>query len=103
MSPMFLGGLTARAMKLQNDLKSNSKFIEVYPKMSARSLRLKNYFEMDVDACLKELETKFDIKIMCQKQDHHSIDAVLAWQTGVRYFQDKANSEGNKAEGFIYY
>lgn len=103
MSPMFLGGLTARAMKLKSDFGTKCNFIEVYPKMSARTLRLDHYFEFDFNACLKKIESKFEIAIMCQKLDIHSIDAVLAWQTGKRYFEDDARVAGKKDEGWIYY
>jgi predicted nuclease with RNAse H fold len=103
MSPMFLGGLTARAMQMQYQLKNTCTFIEVYPTMAARRLRLKNYFNDDIENCFKELESKFEIKIMSQAIDKHSIDAVLAWNVGFRYFNDNVSTAGNKEEGIIYY
>ena len=108
MSPMFLGGLTARAMKLKAQV-MDAQFIEVYPVKTGRELGLEAYGfrskEVNIPAILEALSklTGWAIDESDTSVTGHHIDAALALYTGLRYAQDKADSFGNLEEGLIYY
>jgi predicted nuclease with RNAse H fold len=98
MSPMFLGGLTARAMSLKGKFK-DVKFIETYPKILGNLIEINDYKKNNV-IFVKKIEAKFDISI--SKLDNwHKIDAVLAYCSGLRYFNDEYQFFGNQEEGLI--
>lgn len=97
MSPMFLGGLTARAIQLKAE-HSACDFIEVYPKALAGKLQVKSYKHQpivwsDLEAHLPySLETPSSL---------HAYDAVLAWLSGYRYLNGEALIYGRPEEGQI--
>jgi predicted nuclease with RNAse H fold len=105
MSPMFLGGLTARAIKLK-DTHPNIHFFEAYPGLNAKL----NYSEINVYYKSKNnlhqfllifLET-IPYPLENSPENWHQVDSVLAWLTGYRYLNNQAFSYGNKDEGIIW-
>lgn len=108
MSPMFLGGLTARAMKLKKQLEAeNIKVLEVYPGQMAKKLFLKeigykkqlNYLPAVLEKLLPLLE-EFDWEAQSVNSWHH-LDALLALLSGIRYMKNIHNVFGDKEEGVI--
>lgn len=107
MSPMFLGGLTARAMRLRSELaKEGVECIEVYP--AARIKRLSSLQKLYVKKT-KEYLPDF-VKILeqnihtpLQLANWHQADAVVAWWIGYDYMNDRKIAAGNTEEGIIYY
>lgn len=109
MSPMFLGGLTARAMKLAARPRADgSEVIEVYPVKTGNDMGLKEFGyrqkEQDQIKLLESLylKTGIDLRKHDQLSGHH-IDAAIALFIGQQYASDVANKFGNLNEGFIYY
>lgn len=107
MSPMFLGGLTARAMRLSNQLQlAGIEVIEIYPAALARLLDLhamgykKKGKPEEVFHYLIQLFS-WEIK-PTEKISWHLVDALLAARSGERYLEGKANSYGNEVEGMIW-
>ena len=111
MSPMFLGGLTARAMKLKNQIEAEFGIAayETYPAALIQTF-----------SDLSELYNKKDVKsippfieIFSQKipdfsieelpKSYHSVDSLLAWFSGYRHLEGKASCVGNKKEGIIIF
>ncbi len=107
MSPMFLGGLTARAMKLKYELaKLNIAPIEVYPAALAREFTLdqQGYKKSDkaLDQCLLSLKQQTELKIGKKSVTNwHQFDSVLAWCSGWRYLQQQFEIYGHEEEGQI--
>lgn len=104
MSPMFLGGLTARAMRLKSQL-AKYKFVESYP-----SYLIKNVFDKkEVYTKKKKYDGQLDdflsekIGFTFNKKpiNWHEVDAVLCWISGKRYFDKISLEFGNKDEGVI--
>ena len=109
MSPMFLGGLTARAMKLAAQLRvSGVEVIEAYPVKSGKELGLKAFGYREKQPDLKGLfdkfysETGIDLREQTRLSGHH-IDAAIALFIARQYDLDRANQLGNSSEGIIYY
>jgi len=101
MSPMFLGGLTARAMSLRAQL-LQYEFIETYPSMHYREAfpgvkKDNKVFSAARDHFLPLMHFKMDISPI----DWHELDATLAWYSGWRYNQDAHICHGDDAEGLI--
>jgi predicted nuclease with RNAse H fold len=82
MSPMFLGGLTARAMRLKDILaRMNVEVIETYPKKIRAS----------------------GIKVNIDKaKDAHEEDALFCLALAELYHQKKARGVGSANEGLIW-
>ena len=110
MSPMFLGGLTARAIELghwvQKSISSNA--IEVYPKLAAEGIRLdmKRYkkdktYLLEADALLSN-HVSWSMDEL-ELSNWHQFDALLALYSAERFHQDRASCFGEKEEGFIYF
>ena len=110
MSPMFLGGLTARAMRLCHQLTTPScHVIEVYPAALARHLQLtaigyKNELEhiTPVANVIQPYLPGFNISIDFLHSWHH-VDALLCFLTTQRYLNKQAITAGNANEGTIIY
>ena len=107
MSPMFLGGLTARAIKLKATIGDRPELIEVYPTMAAKSLNLKrfNYKKKDVeyDKLLNELALYLPNSTDIEITTSHQMDALLALYIVKKHMQGNASTAGLKEEGLIYY
>ena len=108
MSPMFLGGLTARAMQLKAKLKSQGieSVIETYPKMvcSLIGLDMKRYKKDD--AYLEELNF-VDFLNNAQLDDPvknwHQWDALMALLACLKHKNGTAEAIGDPLEGIIYF
>jgi len=99
MSPLFLGGLTARAMKLKHDLsKKNIVCTEVYPKALVQELKLHHY---KVDLVLFNNALAEKLQLTINASNWHQSDSILAWYSGFRHLQGFANYFGDEGEGII--
>lgn len=108
MSPMFLGGLTARAIKLKDHLeKKGVTVIEAYPVKTGSDLGLKDhgYRSKDVDfpVIIRKLTQATSWQIREEGLTGHHIDAVLALYTAQRFREGLAKQAGIENEGLIYY
>lgn len=108
MSPMFLGGLTARAMKLSQQVgELGTTVIEVYPVNTGRDLRLDEYGyrtkKADLTGMLERLLAQMELTCLDPAPiTAHHIDALLAYHTGRKYQRGDATATGLAAEGLIY-
>lgn len=105
MSPMFLGGLTARAMRLKSQCPS-AKFYESYPKMVIKqvlNLQAYNKKEKFYPIILEEKPIRHQFKFSNPIQNWHQFDALMAWYIGDRYFKDDAQNLGDPEEGLIWF
>jgi uncharacterized protein len=107
MSPMFLGGLTARAMRLQQQGKAlNIPFCEVYPAKLAQILNLPGLgYKKEssaIPSCLAALGPHLPYPAPTNIDNWHAFDALLAWCTGWRFSQGIHLSFGNLEEGLIF-
>ncbi len=100
MSPMFLGGLTARAMKLNNELSANC--YEAYPKMLVSTLQIESFYKLDLTAFLSALAQATQISLPESITNWHQVDGVLAYIIGMRHQRDEALTYGDPNEGVIY-
>lgn len=108
MSPMFLGGLTARAMRLQNALERKKlKVFEVYPGYLAKILELRKFeykkstqnISDNLVALFKFMDSEF--MLARNPENWHEFDALLAFFIGWRFTQGQHLSFGNSEEGII--
>ncbi|MDY0078337.1 MAG: hypothetical protein RBR87_13810 [Bacteroidales bacterium] len=105
MSPLFLGGLTARAMRLANQwTKQGISVYESYPRMVAQlAFGLSNKAEKAIkDAVINYLKTEGLQISEASFQSGHALDSVLAWISGKRLTTMKAVITGDAEEGLIY-
>jgi predicted nuclease with RNAse H fold len=108
MSPMFLGGLTARAMQLKAKLKSQGieSVIETYPKMvcSLIGLDMKRY-KKDVNYLqqLRFSDYLEDAREVQEVQNWHQWDALMALLACLKHQNGTATSLGDHKEGIIYF
>lgn len=111
MSPMFLGGLTARAMKLKRENEAlGVKFYETYPSALAKEFFTKKDTYKSKEANLKKLAVKAmnicKTSIRLKENDiisQHHLDALLCFVSGYR--KEILNTTvvfGTKEEGMIY-
>lgn len=114
MSPLFLGGLTARAMQLQAKLSAYTHCTEVYPAALARSMRLDvlgyKKANENIAICQKHLVQQFDFTSDLQMaasalncSNWHQLDAFLAWCIGWKVEHGLAKQAGTQVEGLIYW
>lgn len=106
MSPMFLGGLTARAMQLKANLTPlGAQVLEIYPSQLATVLGLKELpYKKQVKhlaPVLEKLATHCPFILPTTVNNWHQIDALLALLSGYRYLNGEHLVYGNAAEGEI--
>ena len=100
MSPMFLGGLTARAMKLKCEIPAICH--EAYPKMLAHTLNIASYYKEDLRLFSQNLSQKFPEVVFPHSMDNwHQVDALLAYIIGLRHQRGEALVYGDPSEGQI--
>ena len=103
MSPMFLGGLTARAIKLKSQISAD--MIEVYPGGLSRNLELAQFEykkkEADYEAMMNKLDWTSELK--STPKNSHEFDAILALFITWRAKNNLAQKVGDPDEGLIYY
>ena len=107
MSPMFLGGLTARAMRLKQTLRSiPCKTIEVYPGHLSKLIGLdplrykkdKSYLATATTHLMEQLNA---FKLSSPPENWHQFDALLAFYSGYRHQNETSEIYGSEAEGQI--
>ena len=110
MSPMFLGGLTARAIKLAAGLETaGTKLIEVYPVKAGVDMELKQYGYRskgpDVEKIIDQLiaTSGLEPELTPDRLTGHHIDAWLALIITKNQAAGKARQAGDAAEGLIYF
>ena len=108
MSPMFLGGLTARAIRLKNTIeKMGIEIKETYPKTLAKQFKLKKcgyrLGKENIEKCADILDKTSLIEVdKKQMLSWHHFDALLALLSAVRYYRGLHYTYGSKEEGLIY-
>ena len=106
MSPLFLGGLTARAMKLQHDLEMEGiQFVEVYPGGLQRKVVQADHYKQKGPEALKSYLQNLGEHIpyrLPEVINWHQVDALLAWMSGFRYLNEQATRVGDAEEGLIW-
>jgi len=104
MSPMFLGGLTARAMKLKSQL-SISDIItkETYPKLLMQELSLETYYKKDITKYLTNFLARTNIEVGSEITNWHQADALLAYFSGSRFLAHEHIEIGDESEGTIIF
>lgn len=100
MSPMFLGGLTARAMKLKNSFKK-IYFVETYPKLRSIKIFGNDYKKVHIIELNRILRTS-GLKFINEPENMHQIDSVLAWLVGNDFIDGKSHKIGDD-EAYINY
>ncbi len=107
MSPMFLGGLTARAMRLCEQLQAQGHQVrEIYPGGLARSLNLGEYHykkqKSHLPTFLKHLASLLPFSFQANEvRTWHHVDALLALYSGLRFQGGIHDSFGDPTEGQI--
>lgn len=106
MSPMFLGGLTARAMKLSYQyLNSNVLFFETYPSFLVKTLFPETIIykkkTVEIKSFIELLQPSLPFQLGTLPTNWHQVDAILAWLSGHRFLQGIAQQVGEKSEGII--
>jgi predicted nuclease with RNAse H fold len=106
MSPMFLGGLTARAMKLKyHYLNSSPLFFETYPSFLVKTLfpdvLIYKKKKVEIADFLNLLKPVLPLDLTEIPTNWHQIDSILAWLSGHRFFTKKALKIGDAKEGII--
>lgn len=105
MSPMFLGGLTARAMKLSKGHPSLD-FFETYPSYFIREiLSAKDLYHKKDKIVNKEIialiEKLTAFKLADPIENYHQLDSMICWLSGKRHIEKKHLTIGEKFEGQI--
>lgn len=110
MSPMFLGGLAARAIELKERLQAlGLNAFETYPKILANRLKLKNCdykgSQQSLPGCAEEVLKALPESIKIDKNEiktWHHLDALLALISAINSLFRKPETFGHKEEGLIY-
>jgi len=106
MSPMFIGGLTARAMRLAGQWReAGFEVIEIYPAQLTRLLPdFRPHYQKKsaiTEDCLAALKEELALPYAIPPNNWHQIDALLAWLSGHRHQQQQAKIYGDPEEGQI--
>lgn len=106
MSPMFLGGLTARAMRLRFVLENLGWTVyEVYPGYLARLWTLKAFGykknKAEIPAVVEQIEQRLPYPLANPPDNWHQVDALLAFCTGYRFWRQQHEQFGDPEEGVI--
>jgi predicted nuclease with RNAse H fold len=100
MSPMFLGGLTARAMSLKASL-STLIFHEIYPAFFQSELVQSSHYKEDITLFLQDLAKIETFTLGDQPTNWHQVDALIALLIGTRHQEQRHQEIGNPTEGII--
>jgi uncharacterized protein len=109
MSPMFLGGLTARAMHLKDQLQDMGIAVyETYPKVLAKRFQLKDLgyksSKLYLPPCREKVKSLFDpgIGFSCKDiKTWHHLDALLALMSALNFHLGRHETFGDEREGVI--
>lgn len=105
MSPLFLGGLTGRAVKFARQLKSlKVSVIEAYPKGFVNHLLqgVCPHSARDVRQILAQLPEGVELELEENPTNDHQMDALMALVVAIRYEAGMANGYGKRDEGLIW-
>lgn len=107
MSPMFLGGLTARAIQLMKAPENSSiPFFETYPTQIVAHYLTKTigYKKQKIflSNFINILESQLPLKLAVAPSNWHQVDSILAWWTGWRFKNGSVKVYGIEKEGLIY-
>ncbi len=107
MSPMFLGGLTARAIKLKDFFEAkNIKMHEVWPTKLAVEMKIPGYLYKastdNIEVCVNIIKKRYNYFQLPLISNWHQFDAFLAYLSGVRFINQENLTFGSKKEGIIY-
>ena len=99
MSPMFLGGLSARAIALKKRCgKKGMIFYETYPK----AVLLQRFSGMTKDQALLSIEKELGYLIEQKDLSEHQKDSLLAWYAGKKNLDGESFIYGREIEGQIF-
>lgn len=109
MSPMFLGGLTARAMKIKDTLTEEGMSVtETYPKIMALNYELQDIGykanTLHLNACRSRLQDALNPNIFMDCQDiktWHHLDSLLALMSAMNYEMGTSVTYGDEREGCV--
>lgn len=109
MSPMFLGGLAARAIELKQQLEEKgSEVYETYPRIMAERFKLKALGYKGsltgLKSCSKKVSSKLNPDINIDVNDistWHHLDALLALMSAMNHDLGQSQSFGDIREGQI--
>lgn len=108
MSPMFLGGLTARAISLGNQIRARGhQLFEAYPAGLVKKLKLDEagYKKAKKNIAIigKKMVEMNQLKLNVDHlDDWHHVDALLCMVIGLRVNTSKATAYGDEEEGVIW-
>jgi predicted nuclease with RNAse H fold len=108
MSPLFLGGLTARAIAFAYRLRQKGcTVLETFPRLVAtrrlpESLQVR-YRHDNPEAFAQDLSALLPLPCAEPLTSWHDVDALLAWWTAWRYVHHQAAAVGDPEEGQIWY
>jgi len=102
MSPLFLGGLTARAITLRHEMSQHGiQFYETYPKAVRRFCFVEKASDAKIlERIIKRTGYLCDVEVL---SNPHAFDSVLAWYAGWRHVNGQADSAGRPEEGVILF
>jgi len=109
MSPMFLGGLAARAIELKSHLEEKGcEVYETYPRIMAERFKLKALGYKGsltgLKSCVKEVGSKINSDISFDATDittWHHLDALLALMSAMKHDLGQSQRFGDIREGQI--
>ncbi len=106
MSPMFLGALTARAIKCKHTLEQmDVQVIEAYPVGLAQELLADDLPTQKADPKKQKqwqmLADLFPAKLKDEPLNQHQVDALLTWWIGYRYQNNEHRVIGEPDEGLV--
>ena len=103
MSPMFLGGLTARAIQLKNDKElQHTNFLETHPSSFVKKEKLDAKYKASLEEFIRDVENRYMLEFKNKPKNWHQADSVLAWISGSRFLNGKADSYGDPQEGQMW-
>jgi uncharacterized protein len=108
MSPMFLGGLTARAIQLKTELsKTGVSCIEVYPGGFIRQnpTLMTDYDKKNPLTLIKMSDifaSYLPNGLIESPKNYHQLDSLICWYIGYTYLNGTAKSYGDPEEGLIW-
>ncbi len=108
MSPLFLGGLTARAMKIKYESeKKGINCYEAYPALQAKRLGLNPLLykkeKKHIPDILEKIQSSYPLfKIKQDLTTWHQVDALLALIAAYRFYKNEYFIFGDEEEGLIY-
>ncbi len=109
MSPMFIGGLTARAIQLRHRLeKWGAALYEVHPSSFARH---NNFAAIGYKETVKNIPAVMNalvpflapFELKDNLTNWHQVDALMCFIIGKKYFNNSVSSAGSIEQGIIYF